>query len=187
VVDGEEARLRAVPGATLRKARDWALRVFAAVALFVAAAPARAADDPFAASPVAMTGMGFIGIEGRDLTHLVVDLEYRFLPRRHGLRPVVGVLWTAVDAVHVRAGFGRDFPLAERWNVHGSLSAGYYEQGGGKYLGSTFEFRSAVDLTYLVHDVRVGLSFSHLSNGGIAFPNPGTEALTVVFAWKVGR
>lgn len=64
-----------------------------------------------------------------------------------------------------------------------SFAVGAYEDGDGKDLGGTLEFRSAVELSYRLDDrARLGLAFDHISNASIYDDNPGTESLVLMYA-----
>ena len=64
-----------------------------------------------------------------------------------------------------------------------SFAAGLYEDGDGKDLGHTVEFRSAIDLAYRFDNrSRLGLSFYHLSNAHLADSNQGTEVLSLIYS-----
>jgi len=128
----------------------------------------------------AVTGFGVFA-PGVDENHAaVLDMEYRFRPWRLGIGPVIGAAATSDGGMYFRAGLGRDFPFAGRWNLHLSTAAGAYQPGNGKRLGLGFEFRSAGELSYQIQPgVRLGLSAAHLSNAGIGNRNPGVETFTV--------
>jgi hypothetical protein len=54
-------------------------------------------------------------------------------------------------------------------------------EGGGRNLGSVFQFRAQGDLTYrFAGGSRVGLRFAHLSNANTNDPNPGEEELLLI-------
>ncbi|HVS01954.1 MAG TPA: acyloxyacyl hydrolase, partial [Thermoanaerobaculia bacterium] len=118
----------------------------------------------------------------------VLDLEYRFAPRRWAITPLVGVLGTDEGGYHLRAGFGRDFPLGERFSALVTFAAGFYDQGNGKDLGEHVQFRSALDLgVRLRRGLRLGVSVAHLSNASLEERNPGVETLTLTLAVVPGR
>jgi len=67
-----------------------------------------------------------------------------------------------------------------------SFGVGAYDEGDGKDLGDTIEFRSQVELAYRFDNrSRVGVAFSHISNAGIGDRNPGTEILNVYYAYPL--
>jgi lipid A 3-O-deacylase len=129
-----------------------------------------------------VAGLGLFGAENAEHVALM-EIEFRFAPRRFSLRPVVGAAGSSDGAAYLRLGLGRDFRLAERWNANVSLCGTGYHKGGGKDLGRGFEFRSALDVGYEIRPgYRLGFSVAHLSNGGIDDRNPGIETYTFTFA-----
>jgi len=58
------------------------------------------------------------------------------------------------------------------------LAAEYILSQGNRDLGSPIEFRSSLEVSRrIVSPVRLLVSFSHLSNGGLTHHNPGVETL----------
>ena len=153
-----------------------------ALLLLAGAAPAAAAEA------TAVAALGMVGPEAGENRAAVLDLEYRFRAWRWGIGPVVGAAVTTDGGGYLRAGLGRDFPLAERWNLNLSSAGGYYQPGHGKRLGRGFEFRSALDLSFEIQPgVRLGAALAHLSNAGIGRNNPGIETLTLTLAFTPSR
>ena len=63
-----------------------------------------------------------------------------------------------------------------------SLGFGYYDDGDGKKLGNTIEFRTTFEISYqLKNKNRIGLSFGHISNANIGQKNPGVEVLSLSY------
>ena len=49
-----------------------------------------------------------------------------------------------------------------------SIGAGYYDNGSGKNLGNNIEFRTSLELSYILkNNNRIGISLSHISNANI--------------------
>lgn len=155
--------------------------VLALVLAFVGGASAAAAQEV-----TGVAGLGAFAVRPDEEAELLIDLEYRLPPRKHGISPVIGAAATSVGATYLRAGFGRDFPLGRRWNTHLGFAGNlYFEGDAGKRLGGALEFRSVIDLSYQVApDLRVGVALAHLSNGGLGRFNPGVETLCLTFAWR---
>jgi hypothetical protein len=98
------------------------------------------------------------------------------------LVPAFGALATEEDAYYGWAGGALFIPLGARWGLVPELGAGYYEQGDGKDLGGSLEFRSGLEATYRANDsVRIGVGFYHLSNAGLYEVNPGVNSLLLTF------
>jgi hypothetical protein len=149
--------------------------------------PARAQGlfDVVSRRPVAAASFGVFGLRENEDSSAVLEVEYRFAPRRWGVRPVVGAAATSRGASYLRLGAGRDFRLAERWTAHLGFAGNSYFEGSGKELGSGLEFRSTFEVYYRLRgDLDLGLSLAHLSNSGIGDINPGVETLGLTLAWR---
>ena len=60
-----------------------------------------------------------------------------------------------------------------------SFGAGIYDDGSGKKLGNTLQFRTSFEVSYeLKNKNRIGISFSHISNANLGDKNPGVEILS---------
>jgi lipid A 3-O-deacylase len=95
------------------------------------------------------------------------------------LQPLAGAAVTADGAYYAFVGLRRPISI-ERWQLVPSFSVAGYEQGDGKNLGGTLEFRSGLDLMYeLRAGARIGVGFYHLSNARIYKVNPGTNSLLI--------
>lgn len=118
--------------------------------------------------------------------------ELRFAPRRFppmprfmpDVIPVTGAMATSRGTLYVYGGFRFEVPLGKRWVASPNWAAGvYYRDGDGKDLGGAIEFRSAIELSYiLTESARLGLCLYHLSNAGIYDFNPGSESLVLTFS-----
>ncbi len=65
-----------------------------------------------------------------------------------------------------------------------SFGAGYYDDGDGKKLGNSIEFRTTFELSYeLKNNNRIGVSFGHISNANIGDKNPGAEIIS--FSYQI--
>ena len=63
-----------------------------------------------------------------------------------------------------------------------SIGAGYYDNGSGKNLGNNIEFRTSLELSYILkNNNRIGISLSHISNANIGKKNPGVEILSLSY------
>ena len=85
---------------------------------------------------------------------------------------------TTDGGVYGFAGLYLDFEFFERFVVTPSGAVGLHAKGGGRDLGHTILFRTQIEAAYeLTGGRRVGLVFSHLSNGGLARANTGSESI----------
>lgn len=131
-----------------------------------------------------------------------VGWELRFAPRRFrllprwapDLMPTAGVMASSRGVIYPYAGFRFEVPLGDlwgsrwgsRWVVSPGAAAGLYYRDRGKNLGGALEFRSHIELAYLLPGgSRLGLCFYHLSNGGLFDFNPGTESAVLTYTAKL--
>jgi lipid A 3-O-deacylase len=145
----------------------------AALALTAWTGAARAGDPSFLT-----IGLGYYDInDNEDAAEF--RLEYRGQKMLWALKPVFGLMTTTDAAVYGYGGIAMDIFFGRRWVITPSFAAGAYHDGGGKDLGHTIEFRSALDISYRMDNrARLGVSFYHLSNASIGDNNPGTEVLS---------
>jgi len=173
---------------SLHAARCAALCLVLLLWTLLPAAPASAQDEDGALAGVSFSA-GVFDLAKYDDT-VEAGVEYRWRPFKlwfMDLKPTLGVTATAENGYWGYAGLRWDLPLRNtRWVPTVSFAVAAYEQGDGKNLGGTLEFRSGLDVGYrLKGGSRVGLSLYHLSNGSLHDYNPGSESL-VIF-WSLGR
>ncbi|TAH34744.1 MAG: acyloxyacyl hydrolase [Alphaproteobacteria bacterium] len=115
-------------------------------------------------------------------------LEYRVKSWNwNTMSPLVGIMATTDGAVYGFAGLGFDWFINKNWVVNPNFAAGAYHNGSGKDLGSAIEFRSGLELNYVMEDrARLGLAFNHISNASIGDENPGTESLLLTYSMPIG-
>lgn len=64
------------------------------------------------------------------------------------------------------------------------LSAGVFEEGAGKDLGGSFQFRLALGLSWqFANRSRLGVQMAHTSNARLYNRNPGQEDLLITLSW----
>jgi lipid A 3-O-deacylase len=109
-------------------------------------------------------------------------LEYRFGHRYFDLiSPMIGGMVTSDSSAYGYVGMRIDFQASENVFISPSFAAGAYEEGDGKDLGNTLEFRSELEISYRFSgDMRLGASFYHMSNASIGDKNPGAEGAMLV-------
>lgn len=132
-----------------------------------------------------------VGVGEYDIFHndqaADVSLEYR-ARRLWILRPKLGAEFTSDGAFYGYGGLHFDVPLGQKFIFSFGSAVGYYAKGGGKDLGSEIEFKSVVEFDYqFSNGPRLGLQLSHLSNAGIGDKNPGTEVLSLIYAFPLNR
>lgn len=100
----------------------------------------------------------------------------------HGIKPLMALETTSDGNFYVAGGFFRDFWIFEDVFFTPSLTLGGYEDGGGKDLGYGLEFRSQIEIGYVLeNDHRISLGFSHISNLSLGDENPGAEVLSIYY------
>lgn len=101
----------------------------------------------------------------------------------NGLSPIAGIEADTDSEIYGYAGILYDWNFADRFSFTPSFAIGAYDEGDGKDLGGTLEFRTTAEINYKVTpENRIGVSFSHISNAGIYDNNPGSEAVMAVFS-----
>ena len=110
-----------------------------------------------------------------------VELRLEWKGRRffEKVSPLLGLMGSSDGAIYGYSGLAYDISLDSNLFFTPSFAFGAYTDGDGKNLGSTIEFRSAIEFSYRFRDhSRIGVMVYHLSNAGISNKNPGTEILS---------
>lgn len=151
-----------------------------------AAIPLPAAVPPEPASLV-LSG-GAAGVFS-DRSPAVFGAEYRFGENYRGIHPYLLAGWATDGSTYLGAGLFYQFVLSPRWRVTIGSGPGYYQRNRSpRDLGDTIEFYSNLELSASVwRDHRLGLSFGHISNGGLGNRNPGSETLRLVYVVPLRR
>ena len=105
------------------------------------------------------------------------------------LKPFFGVEYTSDSASYFLTGIYFEDNLGElfegnknKYYFTPSFGAGFYDDGSGKKLGNTLQFRTSFEVSYeLKNKNRIGISFSHISNANIGDKNPGVEILSFLY------
>lgn len=105
------------------------------------------------------------------------------------LKPFAGIEATSDSAIYFLGGIYLEDNLGEiiigkknNWILTPSFGAGYYDDGNGKKLGNSIEFRTTVEFSYqLQNNNRIGISFGHISNANIGNKNPGVEIISLSY------
>jgi lipid A 3-O-deacylase len=101
-------------------------------------------------------------------------------PRLFILRPLLGLLGASDGAFYAYGGLRTDIHLGSNFVVMPNAAAGYY-RNGQRNLGEHLEFRTGSEFAYQFDDgTRLGVTFNHISNAGLARKNPGEEISTLV-------
>lgn len=156
------------------------------ILLVAIAAPAAAEESARLVLGTGVTGFARHNDRVRETTEFL-SAEYRGTRDLYrGVKPLAGALATSKGALYVHAGLYRDFGLNSHWTATLHFSGGGFTRRDGMDLGDTIEFQSGVDLFYRMENGwRLGATLRHISNGGLADSNPGTENLGAVLALPV--
>lgn len=102
------------------------------------------------------------------------------------LKPWVGIELTSEATAWIGTGMLYDWEFTDSWHFIPSVGVGLYDEGSSDLdLGHTVEFRSQLEIAKeLDQENLLGLSFSHLSNGGMDNTNPGVEVLNLYWHKK---
>lgn len=102
------------------------------------------------------------------------------------LRPLTGFMANTDGAVHLYGGVLVDIPLFSFLYFSPSFAPGVYYKSNSKDLYFLLEFRSQIELAVkLDNDIRVGLSFNHISNASFGSKNPGVESLAITYSFPL--
>jgi hypothetical protein len=104
------------------------------------------------------------------------------------LRPVVGALAGSSGGGYLFTGLVLELPLPGGVLVSPGFAPGIVLSQGQRDLGSPIEFRSSIEVSkLLVSPMRLVVSFSHISNGGLTHHNPGVETMMFGFEFAPPR
>lgn len=119
-----------------------------------------------------------------DPHHVLLQLEYRsFLKKWTYLRPLIGIMGTEKATLYIYGGIAGDIFLGKYFVLTPSFAPGIYFKGKGKNLGFPLEFRSSMELSYILpNQGRLGAQFYHISNASFGYKNPGSESLVFFYS-----
>jgi hypothetical protein len=159
-----------------------------ALAAFQGVAPVRAAlpEPPPPPNEIVLVG----GVD--NLRHVDKQafgtVRAQYADNFHGVRPFAQVGLAHAGSVYGGAGLLFDFPLSRRaWLTVGSGPGVYRHKGNDPDLGYAVEFASWIEVSTIVLQRRVGLTFGHLSNAHLGSRNPGTETLGLTVHFPTGN
>ena len=129
----------------------------------------------------------FDALDGDDSSS-EIRAEYRWdQPLIWQIKPLAGIEYTTDGSGWLGAGLYYDHHFADKFVFTPSLSAGLYNEGGGKDMGGAIQFRSQVEVGYeFDNQTRLSAGFSHMSNAGLDDENPGAEILSLYYHMPVG-
>ena len=158
------------------------------LSLTAGATATRAGHAWFAESPpLAVVGTGVAEIFD---THQEIywNMEYRPAFRFYHIGPWLSFGTGKSHEFYAGLGLLIDFELGRDWVCTPSFGGGYYNAASGLDLGFDAEFRSGLELSKrFANGQRLGLAFSHISNGSLGRHNPGSETLGLNYVIPIGR
>ncbi len=134
-------------------------------------------------------GMGFFNVfrdrEGRANENAgAANVEYRFGNKFYYLGLTLGAAASVDGSAIFYLGNYADIRFGRHYFLTPVLSVGAYRTGGGKDLGGTLQFRSAVTLAYEMKDKsRIGVRFAHTSNADLHDENPGMNEFFLTYSF----
>jgi lipid A 3-O-deacylase len=129
-----------------------------------------------------MVGPGIFDVD-QDHPRALIQVEYRWEINCHHWRPLAAFFITTDRSFYVCGGMSYDIFLGKKVVLTPSFSPGLYYHGDGKRLGFPLNFRSAMDLSYVLpNQGRLTVQFNHISNARMLWKNPGADSLIFFYA-----
>jgi hypothetical protein len=154
------------------------------IALLLALASLGARADEL---PTVVVSTGQLGMR-KEIPHaLAIDVQLRGPWQWTLVRPVAGVLTSSKGGAYLYSGVVADIPLGGGVLLSPGFAPGVVLAKADRDLGYPIEFRSSIDLSASIRSVRMGLSFSHISNARLGSHNPGVEILAFTLSLPRGR
>jgi hypothetical protein len=140
-------------------------------------APAAARSDEVTSLAVSTGQYGM----RKEIPHSMgLELQVRTPWRWHVIRPVAGILTSSQGAAFVYSGVAFELDLPAGVRLTPGFAPGVVLSKGEGDLGSLVDFRSSLELSIAAWQrLRIGVAFSHISNGRLGERNPGVEVLEV--------
>ena len=91
--------------------------------------------------------------------------------------PITGGFMTGNSAAYLYTGVEWNYPIGDKFVFTPSFAPGIYHEGDGKDLGHALEFKTEVQLSYLISEsTNLGMSYNHISNASLGDKNPGANS-----------
>ena len=131
------------------------------------------------------TGMFDFSDDGKRSTLVGIQHQNEELKRKTflgNLSPITGAMITADNASYFYTGVQAEYSIG-LFNLTPSFAPGYYNQGDGKDLGHSLEFKSEVQLSLDLpkKNSQLGFSYNHISNASLGDKNPGANSYSFNF------
>ena len=100
------------------------------------------------------------------------------------VQPVTGAMITADDAIYVYTGYQLN-QKSNSTTIAPSFAIGLYDEGDGKDLGHTIEFKTQIQILFdISSSSEIGISYNHISNASLGDKNPGANSYMLNFTKK---
>jgi hypothetical protein len=112
--------------------------------------------------------------------------EYRSSFTFLSLKPFTGITFASSGAYYGMLGLYSDISLWNNVIFTPSFAAGYFNKGMGIDLAYELEFRTQLEISYILqNNSRIGFGFYHISNGNLGRSNPGAETITFIYSLPI--
>lgn len=151
------------------------------------AAVAHAAKPPASQQAYVVPYLGYFDVIDGQESAAQLGVEYRAKSYAYNIRPGAGINVTSDGSAYGYVGAFWDVPmLSNGVYLTPNFAVGAYRKGSGKKLGGPIEFRSGIELSYVLpNSARVGVAFNHISNASMYDRNPGAETVLVNYHMPV--
>ena len=94
--------------------------------------------------------------------------------------PITGGFITENSAAYVYTGVEWNYTMSDKLKFTPSFAPGIYHEGDGKDLGHALEFKTEVQISYLISEsTNLGMSYNHISNASLGDKNPGANSYMI--------
>ena len=108
-----------------------------------------------------------------------------FIEADHGrFSPITGAFITSKNAFYIYTGVQAEYQFGSL-AITPSFAPGYYGEGNGKDLGYPLEFKTEIQMSYVLSNTtHLGMSYNHISNASLGTKNPGANSYMFNFLKK---
>ena len=129
-----------------------------------------------------MVGPGLFDVDRRH-PRALIQVEYRWEVNCYHLRPLAAFSIATDQNFFVCGGLAYDIFFKKKIVITPSFAPGIYYQGYGKNLGFPINFRSGLEVSFVLgNQGRLGVQFNHISNAHMLYRNPGANTLFLFYA-----
>ena len=167
----------------------YGMAALSALVLIFAMTPAMAADRDFI-----ILNVGLSDVDDFDEETVEGNIEYAWNRTFFGnggwfsgIGPAVGLTVTGKGGIFGYAAIYGDYFIGDSFVVRPEGGMGAFTRGSGKDLGGTFEIHGSLTVAYIFdNEARLGVTFSHISNGGVYASSPALDSILLHYAFPIG-